>query len=66
MTCLSFLLNHIEADYFKKINKSFKMVLNFNSKEDTIENCCISYLIPYVDSSLGSLSLFKLGLSFKK
>lgn len=63
---LSFLLNHIEADYFKKLKKSFKMILNFNGKEDAIENCSISYLIPYVNSSLGSLSLYKLGLSFKK
>ena len=63
---LSFLLNHIEADYFKKLKKSFKMILNFNGKEDVIENCSISYLIPYVNPSLGSLSLYKLGLSFKK
>ena len=63
---LSFLLNHIEADYFKKLKRSFKMILNFNGKEDVIENCSISYLIPYVNPSLGSLSLYKLGLSFKK
>ena len=63
---LSFLLNHIEADYFKKLKKSFKMILNFNGKEDVIENCSVSYLIPYVNPSLGSLSLFKIGLSFKK
>ncbi len=63
---LSFLLNHIEADYLKKLKKSFKMILNFNGKEDVIEDCSVSYLIPYVNSSLGSLSLFKVGLSFKK
>ena len=63
---LSFLLNHIEADYFKKLTASFKMILNFNGKEDTIEGCSISYLIPYINPSLGNLSLFKLGLSFKK
>jgi len=63
---LSFLLNHIEADYFNKTKKSFKMILNFNGKEDTIEDCSVSYLIPYINPDLGNLSLFKLGLSFKK
>ena len=51
---------------YAMLKKSFKMILNFNGKEDVIENCSISYLIPYVNSSLGSLSLFKVGLSFKK
>ena len=55
---LSFLLNHIEADYFKKLKKSFKMILNFNGKEDLIENCSISYLIPYVNSSLRKFVAF--------
>ena len=63
---LSFLLNQIEADYFRKLKPGFKMLLNFNGRKESLEGCKLSYLVPYIDPKLGSLSLFKLGLSFKQ
>jgi hypothetical protein len=65
-TGLSFLLNQIEADYFRKLKSDFKMMFNFNGKKDDLEMCKVSYLVPYVDPKLGGLSLFKLGLEFKE
>jgi hypothetical protein len=63
---LSFLLNQIEADYFKKLKRDFKMLLNFSGRKESLEECRLSYLVPYVDPKLGNLSLFKLGLHFKE
>ena len=63
---LSFLLNQIEADYFKKLKSDFKMLLNFSGRKESLEECRLSYLVPYVDPKLGNLSLFKLGLHFKE
>tara|TARA_B100000029_G_scaffold313039_1_gene305510 strand:+ start:233 stop:1111 length:879 start_codon:yes stop_codon:yes gene_type:complete len=63
---LSFLLNQIEADYFKKLKSDFKMLLNFSGRKESLEECKLSYLVPYVDPKLGNLSLFKLGLHFKE
>ena len=63
---LSFLLNQIEADYFKKLKSNFRMLLNFSGRKENLEECRLSYLVPYVDPKLGNLSLFKLGLHFKE
>ncbi|MEE2744914.1 MAG: hypothetical protein VYD54_13460, partial [Bdellovibrionota bacterium] len=46
---LSFLLNQIEADYFKKLKRDFKMLLNFSGRKESLEECKLSYLVPYVD-----------------